>query len=231
MIALQSPAERRLMQALLAEFRSAAEQKLLLNIGANTSTVVEKVLQKEGVNFVCDRMDVTDPTIKESFPWHGKSFVASVENMQGISSDTYQGAFANFVLEHVEHVDRAAKEIHRILRPQGIFVCSIPNPEAPEFILSRHTSNDFHQYVRGYAEAAEAEAHHTHYHYKSIKDFINLFEQSGFTVEAVWYDPATYVYIHRFPVLKYISKTYDWIISRLGWKRLLGAVCIVFRKK
>lgn len=232
MIALQSPAERRLMQALAKEFPPQQPVVRLLDIGANTSTVIESFLAEEGVKFVCDRTDVSDPSIApEGRPWLGQSHVAPVEDMKPLSSGVYQGAFANFVLEHVERVDKAVQEINRVLAPGGLFACSIPNPQAPEFMLSRHTPHEFHQFVRGYGEGDEAEAHHTHYHYKSIDEFIAIFKDQGFTLEGVWYDPATYVYLHRFPIINYASKAYDWLVAKLVWKRFLGAVCIVFRKK
>lgn len=218
------------MQALVSEFKPSAKKIKLLNIGANTSVVVEQVLHQEGIDFMCDRIDVIDPTVPEHFSWLGKSVQASVETMPQISSDTYQGAFANFVFEHLEHPEQAAQEVARVLSPQGIFVCSIPNSQAPEFWLSHHTPQWFHQYVRGYSESAEAEAHHTHYHYSSVRELIKIFESAGLKLEKSWYDPATYVYLHRFPIIKYVSKAYDWLIEKLGWKRLLGAVCLVFRK-
>lgn len=220
------------MEALIKEFPSGRASVTLLDIGANTSVVIESFLEKEGVKFICDRTDVSDPSItRENRSWLGKSYVAPVENMKPVPAGAYQGAFANFVLEHVERVDKAAQEINRVLAPGGLFACSIPNPQAPEFMLSRHTPHEFHQFVRGYGEGDEAEAHHTHYHYKTISEFIDVFKKNGFILETVSYDPATYVYLHRFPVINYASRAYDWLVAKLKWKRFLGAVCIVFRKK
>jgi ubiquinone/menaquinone biosynthesis C-methylase UbiE len=229
-IALQSPAERRLISALQKELPTLPQPIRLLDVGANTSIVIETALQNAGIRFIADRIDVLPCELTQPYPWLGKAYQASVEDMTLLSTQSYQAAFANFVFEHIEHLDKAAQEVARILVPQGLFVCTVPNPQAPEFWISRHTPQWFHQYMKGHGEGDEAEAHHTHYEYASVRQLISTFEKSGLKLERIWYDPTTYVYLHRFPVIKYFSRMYDWCIRLLGWKRLLGAVCLVFKK-
>ena len=44
----------------------------------------------------------------------------------GLADASYDLIIANHVLEHVNDFRKALKEIHRILRPGGLFICSFP---------------------------------------------------------------------------------------------------------
>jgi SAM-dependent methyltransferase len=39
---------------------------------------------------------------------------------------TFDMVIANHMLEHIEHLDRALGEVHRVLKPGGRFVCQTP---------------------------------------------------------------------------------------------------------
>ena len=44
----------------------------------------------------------------------------------GITDEAYDVIFCNHVLEHVDDFRKALKEMYRILRPGGSFICSFP---------------------------------------------------------------------------------------------------------
>ena len=79
---------------------------LLLNVGAADSLSIEKQLIEAGAKFVVDRVDVDAYEVRA--PYVGNTWTASAERMPEVPSDTYHAAFANFVLEHVADLDRAA---------------------------------------------------------------------------------------------------------------------------
>lgn len=83
--------------------------------------------------------------------------------MHPIKSREYNAAFSNYLLEHVRDLNKAASEIYRILKNGGIYVASVPNLTAPEFILAKLTPLWFHKIVR------RGEAWETHYAFKNIK--------------------------------------------------------------
>ncbi len=224
---MQTPGEKYLINFLARKIKELGEKTNIINIGANTSLVIERELDKANCNFSEDRADVIDPKVEYSKL--NNSYVCSVEDMSIIRDNTYDIAFANFVLEHVFDLESSAKEINRILKEKGSFVTSIPNPEAPEFIISRFTPHWFHQWVRGEGEGHEA--HETKYSYKNIKEFIKIFEERGFRLIEENYTPFTYGYLYRFPLLNILSKTYDYLITKLGVKRFMGNICLVFEKK
>jgi SAM-dependent methyltransferase len=72
----------------------------------------------------------------------------------GLPDESYDLIIANHVLEHVDDFREALKEIHRILRPDGLFICSFPMDPKVEILdedesiktdemrLSRYGQND-----------------------------------------------------------------------------------------
>ena len=222
---MQTPAERFLINA-VADFlkRPFRDVPLLLNVGAGTSVVIERALTATGRPYLEDRVDIVDCWVSEA-PLR-QSFVASVTTMPMLASNSYDLAFANYVLEHVADVRRAADEIQRVLKLGGLFVLSTPNPQAPEFIVSRLTPLWFHQLVKGQGDTA----YETHYAYRSIEELIGLFQQKGFQLVVEVYYPFTFNYLGRFPMLNWLSRGYDTIVDLLHLRRLMGNVGLIFQK-
>ena len=225
---MQTPAERCLIEKII-ESLPQPEKKLstVLNIGAGQSVVIERAFAKEVENLVCDRVDIESHHVNH--PCVRNEYKASIESMPNVPSNTYDVAFANYVLEHVPKIDSAAKEIHRVLKDEGIFVASIPNPNAPEFFVSRITPKWFHQLIKG--EGKGKEAFETHYAYKNVRTLNKIFESTGFEIIEVKYFSFIRGYLYRFPLLNTLSKIYDAILNFLKIKSLMGHVCVVYRKR
>jgi len=194
----------------------------LLNVGAADSLSIEKQLLEAGARFVVDRVDVDAYEIRE--PYVGKTWTASAERMPEVPSDTYDVAFANFVLEHVSDLDSAATEILRVLRKGGIFVASTVNVRAPEFWISSHTPLWFHEFVRGHRAWATA------YSYSSVEELAQKFQRAGFAVEQLRWFPVVGAYLHRVPVLNVLAQLYDATLKGLKLNSMLGNICLVLRK-
>lgn len=233
---MQTPAEKYLIAKVREALRNVsssthdhADERVvrLLNIGAGKSTVIENSLQDNSrAQFMCDRVDVSDCSVQHERA--GKAFVASVESMPRVPSAHYDIAFANYVFEHVSGLSAAAAEVHRVLKPSGLFVTSLPNPTAPEMWLSKHTHTAFHQCIKGGGEGHHA--HETHYAYRSIQEFLAIFNKQGFATVEIRYWSHTFGYLYRFPVLRLLSRLYDRVVNRLHIKRFMGNVCIVLKK-
>lgn len=144
----------------------------------------------------------------------------SAEDLSGLSAETYDVAFSNYVLEHVSDVDSAAQEICRVLKPGGSYISSVPNPMAPEFRVAGKTRLAFHKLVRG------RQAWETHYMYGSIPNLIRTFEKAGFVLEKEFYRGCTEQYLERFFLLSTISRGYDRLVEMLGIKPFMGNVCL-----
>ncbi|HRH32984.1 MAG TPA: methyltransferase domain-containing protein [bacterium] len=201
---------------------------LIINLGASNSTVVEDRLVEHGNIFTADRVDIEDCYIHKEYV--GECFKASIEDMKIIPSLRYDIAFANYVFEHIEHIDQALREVQRILKPGGILVLTSPNPRAPEFILSKFSPLWFHQLLRGDKKNRGERAYKTVYAYKNILEFIEKAENIGFILEQVDYFSFTIAYLSRFPLLNIVSKWYDKRINISSWNILKGNICIKFKK-
>ena len=217
-----------LMKQLRSQDSANGQPLRILDIGAEKSVVVEDVLTEQfGPTFECDRTDIVDCTVRH--PQVKQCFIASVENMPQVSSNYYDLAFANYVLEHIEDLEKAVEEIARVLKPNGFFITSLPNPRAPEFMLAKLTPTSFHQFIKGQGEGRHA--HEIHYAYKNINQLIDVFEKKFTTVEVRYFPNTYYGYLYRFPILNFLSRIYDGLVKTLNIKPLMGNVCLVFRKK
>lgn len=226
---MQTPAERFLIEQTISFLKDKSivgQPSQIINIGAGKSFVIEDNLAAAGLDFVSDRADIYECNMDN--PRAGRRFVCSADKMPEVASHAYEMAFSNYVLEHVANLPEAAKEIYRVIKPGGIFTVSTPNPQAPEFFISRHTPLFFHQLIKGKGKFAEA--YETFYAYKNIGELINIFTAAGFKVKEVKYYPFTIGYLFRFPIISIFSRLYDKIISLLSVKALMGQVGIVFEK-
>lgn len=114
----------------------------------------------------------------------------------------------------IQDLNKAASEICRILKPGGIYVTSIPNPKAPEFLLSKWTPLWFHKIVRG------GESWKTHYAFENIKVLRTIFQEAGFeTVDALSWSFLV-GYLERFVILNKLAHLYDKFLDIFQIKRL-----------
>ena len=220
-----SPAEKELVRQ-LHDFLDVKDNNInipsILNIGAGQSTSIEKQLSSLECKYRCDRIDIEDCSV--TFPTVRHCWIGSVEEMTLVGSNEYVASFANYVLEHVLDLHKAAREIHRVLRSSGIFVASLPNTIAPEFLLAKRTPLWFHKMAR------RIEAWETFYSYNNIPELIEIFKVNGFILHDAKYWSFTEGYLTRYPLVSTISRLYDRFVSTSQIKQLMGNVCITFKK-
>jgi len=222
---MQKPAERYLVQKLAAFLNSRETDpgvQQILNAGAGQSTSIEQQLTQAGCKYVCDRLDIENCDV--DFPTVRECWQCSIEDMKPVDSGRYVAVFSNYVLEHIENLRWASQSIYRVLAPGGVFVATVPNTLAPEFILARHTSLWFHKLLR------QGHAWETRYAYHSIPALLNFFLAAGFQVEDVRYWPFVEQYLWRYPVAGRLGKLYDRLISIVGYRRFMGDVCFMINK-
>lgn len=216
-----TPAEEQLVQT-VASLLHQGNCRKLLNLGAGKSVVLESSLADKGCSFKCDRLDIEDCTVNH--PNVAACLTCSAENMSPLESDSYDIVFSNYVLEHIVDIDAAIREIARVLKPKGLFVGSIPNPQAPEFVVARGTPLWFHRLVRG------GTGWHTRYSFHSIKALSRVFSKAGMETISVSHYSFLRQYFEKLGPLMWPAAAYDSIAERVGWKRLMGNVCLVAQK-
>ena len=223
---MQTPAEKYLVEQLIRFIKREKGDSIvplhILNIGAGRSLSIENQLTNAGCKYTCDRVDIADCTVVH--PSVDKCWRCSVESMSPVMSNKYSAAFANYVLEHILNVNKASREIYRVLKTCGILIASIPNPAAPEFLLSKLTPLWFHKMIKG------KEVWETYYAYNSIKELIKIFELAGFHTIEIRYYTFLEFYLAKLPLLGMFGKMYAKIISSLKIKSLMGNVCAIFEK-
>ena len=224
---MQTEAEKHLIflvQKILKSFSLKGWQPKMINLGAAKSTVVEDSIVDRGA-FVCDRCDIQECFVDK--PYVGSSFICALEDMSPIADGSYDIAFANFVLEHVDNPEKAAREINRILKPGGELVLSLSNPQAPEFRLAGLTPTSFHQLFR--AEGRD-EAYPVKYAYKNISNLLLLMSRAGLFPKEEKRFPATYSYLYRFPLINLFSFVYDSLLNKFNARYFMGHVVLYFSK-
>jgi SAM-dependent methyltransferase len=222
---MPTPAEKYMVEKLVSFLEtqeSDSRAHRILNAGAGQSVSVERRLMQVGCRYVCDRMDITDCNVV--FPTVGECWKCSIDDMRPLSSGRYIAVFANYVLEHVENLGRASREIYRILTPGGQFFATIPNTSAPEFVLARHLPLWFHRLIR------RGHAWETKYTYDNISELLDYFLENGFEVEEERRWPIVEGYLGRYPIVSRFGNLYDKLVSTCKCKSCMGDVCLVLRR-
>lgn len=225
---MQTEAEKYLiliLKKILQAFTRKGVKPKLINLGAAKSTIIEEAIIEAG-DFICDRCDIQDCSVINK-PYVGTSFIAPLEDLVPLASNTYDVAFANFVLEHVQNPERAAQEMARIMKPGGELILSLSNPKAPEFILAGLTPTSFHQLFR---QEDHDEAYPVRYAYRSLGNFIKLMERAGWELKERKNLPATYSYLHRWPLINLLSRAYDGLVNIANISSLMGHSVLHFSK-
>ncbi len=223
---MNTPAQKYLVDTLESFLRKYSETNsdipAILNAGAGKNRVIERVLTESGVHFVCDRVEIEDVRV-EGYGIRN-CYRCSIESMHPVKSGEYNAVFANYVLEHIQHLEQCASEIYRVLNPGGIFVASIPNPTALEILLAKVTPLWFHKLL------VRRDAFETHYMFKGIEDLRIIFQKGGFNTIAVYYRSCILDYFENIFILNKLARLYDNILNMLQVKRFMDNVCIVFQK-
>lgn len=203
--------------------RAPSDTRLrLLDVGAGHSLTVARQLRHLRLPDLIDRIDIEATHVEHRNL--GRTWQGSVECMPEVPSSEYDAVFANFVLEHVRDLRSAASEIRRVLKPGGMFVTTVPNTAAPEFLLARHTPVALHQLVR------RGRAWETAYSYRSVADLVRIFAEAGLTPRTCAFFPVVGRYLAGYPVLGTVGALWDRMVCASGIKELMGEVCVVLTR-
>jgi len=117
--------------------------------------------------------------------------VADLNNQFPLESESYDGVFGNFVMEHIRHAKlrQFISELHRILRPSGIVVMITSNLlEQAKVLVERESWNDDLIYmIFGGNPDYAGNYHHTGY---SPEYIIKLFKEAGFNSVTIYKHPV-----------------------------------------
>jgi SAM-dependent methyltransferase len=100
-------------------------------------------------------------------------------------SASFDLAFADNVMEHLDDPAQVLCEINRVLKPGGILLFKTPNKNHYAPIIARLTPHWFHQFVNKLRGRAEVDTFPTLYKCNTKRDASRLAAQTGFEVTTI----------------------------------------------
>jgi SAM-dependent methyltransferase len=136
-------------------------------------------------------------------------------------------------MEHVEDVQRAYGEIHRVLKPSGCYIFLTPNLFDYASIVSSLVPNRYHPTIVHWVEGRKPENTFPVFYRSNTKSHIKkLATQAGFKVEQLHYLGQYPNYLTFNRALFWIGCVYEAAISRIPPLHFLrGWILCVLRKK
>ncbi len=122
--------------------------------------------------------------------------IGDAEEDLPFSNNYFDTVVCTEVLEHLLDPRKALKNIYRILKPGGLLLVSVPNPQGLRRFLF-----DFHDEFIGLKDEGDI-----HYHYGTAKQWQILFEKEGFKTMHI--EGLSLPLIHRFKALAFIRQLF-----------------------
>jgi SAM-dependent methyltransferase len=181
----------------------------VLDLGAGAGIVVQMNFRGK-VRRVCG-VD-PDPRV-QSNPYLDEGRVAGGESIPYPDS-SFDVVFADNVLEHLEAPARVFSEVHRVMRPGGVFLVKTPNRRHYMPVIAMATPHSFHQIVNRLRGRASTDTFPTLYRVNSPRAVTRFARSTGFSVESIR------LYEGRPEYLRITSPTY---LVGLLYERLVNA--------
>lgn len=105
------------------DFSHIGNSTVILDVGVNTGQLL-KTIRASNDSCECWGIDI-EPGIKTLQIENCKLQVADVQNLP-FADNYFDAVFALDILEHVKQADIGIKEIHRVLKPNGLAILSGP---------------------------------------------------------------------------------------------------------
>lgn len=157
---------------------------LLLDIGCGEGELA-KYIQGELYGVECNQIKVKIAKTK----LYREVIVGDVEEDLPFSPNYFDIIVCADVLEHLLDPRKALRNVYRLLKPNGLLLVSVPNPQGLRRFLF-----DFHDEFIGFKEKGDI-----HYHYGTAKDWQMLLKKEGF--EIIHLEGLGFPLIHRFKAL------------------------------
>jgi len=133
-----------------------------------------------------------------------------------LADSIFEAAVSSFALEHIQDPAATAREVHRILRPGGVFIFRTPNLWHYVTLISRLTPQWFHRLVanrvRDIREAVH-EPYPTVYRCNTRRKIRRIFTKAGFVVEELETIEAEPSYLQFLRVVFLLGVAYERLVN------------------
>lgn len=124
-----------------------------------------------------------DPRVTQN-PYLDEGRQASGESVP-YPDDSFDVVVCDNVLEHLEQPAAVFREVHRVLKPGGVFLAKTPNKHHYMPLIARLTPHRFHQFVNRLRGRAREDTFPTRYRANTRSAIRSLARATGFEVAAL----------------------------------------------
>lgn len=167
-----------------------------------------------------------DPRVASMF--HSEFHLGSLSKMS-FDTDSFDLAFCEYVVEHLQDPPAAFREMQRILKPGGRILVLTPNLYSYKVIAAACTPHRFHVWMGRirFGDGQEADMYPTLYRCNTERAFRRVARQTGLEVVAVELVTNGPTWFEKFPVLFEIFDVFHRAIERVKLLRQLRCNLIV----
>ena len=198
----------------------------VLEAGCGLDSFIAKELVRE-MDIISHGIDIDEYAVNNKFL--DKVFIGDASEMP-FENNSYDLVSAVWLLEHVLDHRRIIGEIYRVLKNEGMAILNFPNPTAPEAIVTKHTSTDFHILFRKKISKLHNASGHTFptvFSYKNLQDIDDAFKDAGFSNVTILTFAETYYRFRTHFILGNISKAYCSLLDLLGLSLLKSSIVAI----
>ena len=140
--------------------------------------------------------------------------VGRVEELP-FGSDTFDAAVSNYALEHIQYPYTAARELHRVLKPEGVFVFRTPNLLHYVTLISYLTPHSFHNLVAKWARGTKgaSDPFPTTYRCNTRGAIQRFFSTAGFRILVLNNIEAEPMYLQFSPMAFLLGVAYERLVN------------------
>jgi SAM-dependent methyltransferase len=193
----------------------------VLDLGAGRGALEE--LRFQGYGAQIWGADI-DPVVMIN-PYLDRAFVTTVKALDGVPDHSVDLVLSCSVLEHVAEPEALLSELHRVLKPGGVFLAKTPNKFHYMPLVASLTPIWFHKLYNRWRGRDEVDTFPTLYRFNSRRATYRLAATTGFTVEQLWTLESRPEYLRLTPPTYIAGWLYERMVNSLGMTDLR---CVLF---
>lgn len=184
----EGPASWALIRA--NEIRSLERVKFkhpILDVGCGNGLVAKVILSKRGEKFDWG-IDLSSREVgyAKKSGCYRKCKVASVYNLP-FDDQQFEMVFSNSVIEHIQDLDKALREISRVLKKRGLLVITVPSSFITRYLIEVELLNKLRLDFLANLSGKLFNYSFKHYHLHTSREWRMILKKHSFILESYYY--------------------------------------------